>query len=109
MNLSRFGFFCVFLFLFSYSHTSHSVPFDRIGLRSADDKNKDRSQFFVVIFFFREISTMEACDGVEREVSKVAEKFHGLNDIIDGNLDESIQLISAAKNELQFGKKKFNL
>ena len=52
---------------------------------------------------------MEACDGVEREVSKVAEKFHGLNDIIDGNLDESIQLISAAKNELQFGKKKFNL
>ena len=46
---------------------------------------------------------MEACQGVEREVSKVAEKFRGLNDIIDGNLDESIQLISAAKNELQFG------
>jgi len=46
---------------------------------------------------------MEACQGVEREVSKVAEKFHGLNDIIDGNLDESIQLIAAAKNELQFG------
>lgn len=46
---------------------------------------------------------MEACQGVEREVSKVAEKFRGLNDIIDGNLDGSIQLISAAKNELQFG------
>lgn len=50
---------------------------------------------------------MEACQGVEREVSKVAEKFRGLNDIIDGNLDESIQLISAAKNELQFGKNIF--
>ena len=47
---------------------------------------------------------MDSCQGVEREVSKVSEKFHSLGDVINENLEEAIQHVQAAKNEIQYGK-----
>ena len=47
---------------------------------------------------------MDGCQGVEREINKVSEKFQGLRDGIVGNLEDAIQRIQACKNEIQFGK-----
>ena len=47
---------------------------------------------------------MDGCQGVEREITKVSEKFQGLRDGIVGNLDDAIQRVQACKNEIQFGK-----
>jgi len=46
---------------------------------------------------------MDGCQGVEREINKVSEKFQGLRDGIVGNLEDAIQRIQACKNEIQFG------
>ncbi len=47
---------------------------------------------------------MEACNGVEREVAKVLEKFRNLSDSNQKSIDEALRLVRAAKAELENGK-----
>ena len=47
---------------------------------------------------------MDSCQGVEREVNKVQEKFHALGEINHHSLEEALQLVRVAKAELQEGK-----
>ena len=47
---------------------------------------------------------MEACQGVEREILKVVEKFHCLGEANHRTLEEAIQLVRAAKDEIREGK-----
>lgn len=47
---------------------------------------------------------MEACQGVEREILKVVEKFHCLGDANHRALDEAMQLVRAARDEIREGE-----
>lgn len=49
---------------------------------------------------------MDGCQSVERDVNKVVEKFFGLGDSNAKILEEAIQLVRAAKDEIKEGKKK---
>ena len=48
--------------------------------------------------------TMDSCQGVEREVNKVQDKFHTLGEINHHSLEEALQLVRVAKEELREGK-----
>ena len=47
---------------------------------------------------------MDSCQGVEREVNKVQDKFHTLSEINHHSLEEALQLVRVAKEELREGK-----
>jgi membrane-associated HD superfamily phosphohydrolase len=47
---------------------------------------------------------MEACQAVEKEVNKVLEKFTGLQQHYDNNLDELMTSIQNIQRELNEGK-----
>lgn len=49
---------------------------------------------------------MEACEVVERDVKNVTEKFHVLGDSNHRVLEEAIQLVRAARDEIRDGKTK---
>ena len=49
---------------------------------------------------------MDGCQSVERDVNKVVEKFFGLGDSNAKILEEAIQLVRAAKDEIKEGKKR---
>ena len=46
---------------------------------------------------------MDSCQGVEREVNKVQDKFHTLGEINHHSLEEALQLVRVAKEELREG------
>ena len=50
---------------------------------------------------------MESCLAVEKEVNKVTEKFSGLQQHYNRNLDELITSIQSIQRELNEGKVKF--
>ncbi len=52
---------------------------------------------------------MEACNGVEREVTKVLEKFRILSDSKTKDIEEALQMVRAAKAELQDGEISFRV
>ena len=47
---------------------------------------------------------MEACQGVERDINNVADKFSNLGESNHRILEEAIQLVRAAKDEIRDGK-----
>ena len=47
---------------------------------------------------------MEACQGVEREIIKVVEKFHCLGEANHRALEEAMQHVRAARDEIREGK-----
>ena len=47
---------------------------------------------------------MDSCQGVEREVNKVQDKFHTLGEINHHSLEEALQLVRVAKEELREGR-----
>ena len=50
---------------------------------------------------------MEACQGVERDINNVADKFSNLGESNHRILEEAIQLVRAAKDEIRDGKGNF--
>ena len=50
---------------------------------------------------------MEACQGVERDINNVADKFSNLGESNHRILEEAIQLVRAAKDEIRDGKDDF--
>ena len=50
---------------------------------------------------------MEACQGVERDINNVADKFSNLGESNHRILEEAIQLVRAAKDEIRDGKDNF--
>ena len=50
---------------------------------------------------------MEACQGVERDINNVADKFSNLGESNHRILEEAIQLVRAAKDEIRDGKDSF--
>ena len=52
---------------------------------------------------------MEACQGVERDINNVADKFSNLGESNHRILEEAIQLVRAAKDEIRDGKDNFEL
>ena len=52
---------------------------------------------------------MEACQGVERDITNVVDKFNHLGDSNRRILEEAIQLVRAAKNEIKDGQSLFFL
>lgn len=47
---------------------------------------------------------MDACLAVERDLNKVGDKFHNLGESNQRSLEEAIQLVRAAKDEIREGK-----
>ena len=68
--------------------------------------NKDLSLEWKRISKLSNFSKMDACDVVERDVEKVTEKFHVLGDSNHQNLNEAIQLVRAARDEIRDCKPK---
>ena len=46
---------------------------------------------------------MEACEGVERDINNVVDKFSNLGESNHRILEEAIQLVRAAKDEIRDG------
>ena len=47
---------------------------------------------------------MDSCQGVDREVNKVHEKFQNLGELSHQALEDALQLVRVAKEELREGK-----
>ena len=47
---------------------------------------------------------MEACEGVERDINNVVDKFSNLGESNHRILEEAIQLVRAAKDEIRDGE-----
>ncbi len=47
---------------------------------------------------------MQACEGVERDLNRVSDKFQALKDSNEGNLTDALNLVLAAKREITEGK-----
>lgn len=59
------------------------------------------SQFWIFVDL---CEIMEACQGVERDINNVADKFSNLGESNHRILEEAIQLVRAAKDEIRDGK-----
>ena len=70
----------------------------------AAESSSQKSYFVRILIFLKLETIMEACNGVEREVAKVLEKFRNLSDSNQKSIDEALRLVRAAKAELENGK-----
>ena len=52
---------------------------------------------------------MDACNTVEKEIDKILSKFTSIRDHGSRSIDETIELLSSIKPELEQGKIKFEI